>query len=85
VPYSPKRRPKIACRKNLAISNLQIHFPKEAHSCPKKEAILQKIGGPTEIILHFFSRFSGFLGFFQLQAVALQPQAAIEPLQKKSY
>ena len=52
---------------------------------PKNGAILQKNEGPTEIILHFFSRFSGFSGFFPLQAIAVQRQAAIQPLQKKSY
>jgi hypothetical protein len=51
---------------------------------PKNGAILQKIGGPTKTILHFFSRFSGCLGFFHLQAVASQGQAAIKTLQKKS-
>ena len=57
-----------------------------SHACfwPKIGAILQKNRGPTEIILHFFSRFSGFLGFFPLQAIAFQQQAAIQPLQKKS-
>jgi hypothetical protein len=52
---------------------------------PKNKAVLQKNGGPTEIILHFFSRFPGLLGFFALQAIAFQPQAAIQPFQKKSY
>ena len=51
----------------------------------KKEGILQKIGGPTEIILRFFLRFSGFLRFFQLQAVVFQRQPPIRPLPKKSY
>jgi hypothetical protein len=51
---------------------------------PKKGAILQKNRGPTEIILHFFSRFSGFLGFSPLQAVLFQGPAPVRPLQKKS-
>jgi hypothetical protein len=40
--------------------------------------------GPTEIILHFFSRFYGFWGFCRLQPIAFQRQAAIRPLLKKS-
>jgi hypothetical protein len=52
---------------------------------PKFGAILQKNGGIREIILHFFLRFSGFLGFFQLQALVFEPLAPIQPLQKKSY
>jgi hypothetical protein len=52
---------------------------------PKKRAILQKNRGPTEIILHFFSRFFGFSRFFASQAIAFQRQAAVRPLQKKSY
>jgi hypothetical protein len=51
---------------------------------PEIGAILQKNRGPTEIILHFFSCFLGFLGFFPLQAVDGQAQAAIRTLQKKS-
>ncbi len=50
----------------------------------KKEAILQKNGGPTEIILHFVLRFPCFLGFVPSQAVALQRPAPIQPLPKKS-
>jgi len=53
-------------------SNLQISALKRDCFCPKIEAILQKNGGLTEIILHFFSRFPCFLGFFPLQAVAFQ-------------
>ncbi len=48
------------------------------------EGVLQKNRGPTEIILHFFSRFFCFLGFFPLQALDWQPPAATQPLQKKS-
>jgi hypothetical protein len=51
---------------------------------PKKGRVLQKIGGIREIILHFFLRFCCFLGFFPLQPIASQPQAAIRPLPKKS-
>jgi hypothetical protein len=51
---------------------------------PKIGAILQKNGGSTEIILHFFSRFPGFLGFVPLQAIASQGQPAIKTLPKKS-
>jgi hypothetical protein len=53
-------------RKPLEISSLQISPFK---FCP----FLQKNRGLGEIILHFFSRFSGFLGFFPSQAVAFQP------------
>ena len=63
--------------KHLTISSLRI-------SLPKSRPILQKNGGIREIILHFFLRFSGFLGFFRLQPVAFQQQAALQPLQKKS-
>jgi hypothetical protein len=67
----------MACGKHLAISNLQIP-PLKIHP------FLQKNRGPTETILHFFSRFFVFLGFFHLQAVAFQQQAATQPLSKKS-
>jgi hypothetical protein len=77
-------RPKMVVRKTLAISNLQITRPDKGRFCPKKRGVLQKNGGPTEIISHFFSRFFGFWGFPPSQAVAFQPQAAIRPLQKKS-
>ena len=50
----------------------------------KNRGHLQKNRGPTEIILHFFSSFSFFSGFFPLQAVAFQRQAPLAPLQKKS-
>jgi hypothetical protein len=63
---------------------LQISALKEARFCLKIRAILQKNGGPTEIILHFFSRFSGFSGFSLSQAIAFQCHPAIQPLQKKS-
>jgi hypothetical protein len=63
---------------------LQIPHPEGGCFCPKIGAILQKNGGPTEIILHFFQSFHELLGFFPSQAVAFQPQAAIQPLPKKS-
>jgi hypothetical protein len=63
--------------KHLTISSLRIPGP-------KIRPILQKNGGIREIILHFFLRFSGFLGFFPLQVIAFQRKAAIQPLQKKS-
>ncbi len=44
--------------------------------------LLQKNGGPVEIILHFFSSFSVVSCFFPLQPVALQRQPPIQPLQK---
>jgi len=46
---------------------------------------LQKNRGPTENILHFFSRFSGFSRFFPSQPIAFQAQAAAKTLQNKSY
>jgi hypothetical protein len=68
----------------LETSNLQtMRFGKPCF-WPKIEAILQKSGGFAEIILHFFSRFPGFLEFLPLQSVAFQGQAAIKTLQKKS-
>jgi hypothetical protein len=66
-------------------SNLQTMRFIKACFWPEKEGVLQKNGGPTENILHFFSRFSDLLGFCPLQAIAFQQQAAIQPLQKKSY
>jgi hypothetical protein len=51
---------------------------------PKFRPFLQKNGGIREIILHFFSRFSGFSAFFQSQAIAFQWHGPIQPLQKKS-
>jgi hypothetical protein len=65
-------------------SNLQPMRPEQVCFWPKIGAVLQKNGGPTEIILHFFSRFFGFSGFFPLQAIAVQWQTPIQPLQKKS-
>jgi hypothetical protein len=50
-------------------SNLQTIRREQVRFWPKNRAILQKNRGPTEIILHFFSRFSGFLGFFLSQAL----------------
>jgi hypothetical protein len=46
---------------------------KQGCFCPKNGAILQKNGGPTEIILHFFLWFSGLFLFSGSQAVDLQP------------
>jgi hypothetical protein len=63
--------------KHLTISHLQI-------SPPKTRPFLQENGSLREIILHFFLRFFCFLGFFPLQAIAFQPQAAFQPLPKKS-
>jgi hypothetical protein len=51
---------------------------------PKNGGILQKNGGFREIILHFFLRFPCFLGLCPSQPIASQPQAAIQPLPKKS-
>jgi hypothetical protein len=51
----------------------------------KNGGILQKNRGIREIILHFFSRFSAFSGFSPSQAIALQGQASLQPLQNKSY
>jgi hypothetical protein len=50
----------------------------------KIRPFLQKNRGPTEIILRICTPFSRFSGFSQSQALDLQPQAAIQPLQKKS-
>jgi len=66
-------------------SSLQISALRRRCFCLKNRAILQKNGGPTEIILHFFSCFPGFSGFIALQAVDFQQQAAVPSLQKKSY
>ncbi len=61
---APKRGfSKIVDRKTLEISNFQTVRLVKVCFWPKSGAILQKNGGPTEIILHFFSRFSGFWGF----------------------
>ena len=46
---------------------------------------MQKNRGPTENILHLFSRFSGFSRFFPSQPIAFQAQAAAKTLQNKSY
>jgi hypothetical protein len=59
--------------------------PKQARFWPKNRAILQKNRGPTEIIFHFFLRFSCFGGLIPLQPVAFQRPAAIKTLPKKSY
>jgi hypothetical protein len=67
----------LACGKHLVINSLQI-------TSLKIRPVLQKNGGPTENISHFFSRFSGFSEFFPLQAVLYEQQAAIQPLSKKS-
>ena len=77
-------RPEIVDQKTLARNNLQITPPNRDRFWPENAGLLQKNQGPTEIILNFFSRFFCFWGFFPLQAVAFQPQAAIQPLQKKS-
>jgi hypothetical protein len=65
-------------RKPLVFSHLKI---------PSLEIrpFLQKNRGPTEIILHFFLRFSTFSGFFPPQPIASQLQAAIRTRQMKSY
>jgi hypothetical protein len=63
---------------HLVINSLQI-------SPLKIRPVWQENRGPTEIILRICTRFSGFPGFSQSQALDLQPQAAIQPLQKKSY
>jgi hypothetical protein len=48
------------------------------------EGLWQKNRGLTGNISHFFSSFSGFSGFFPLQVLLYEQQAAIQPLQKKS-
>jgi hypothetical protein len=68
----------------LEISNLQTMPFKQACFWRKNRAILQKNGGLTEIILHFFLRFFCFLGLFPLQLVVSEQQAPVSPLQKKS-
>jgi hypothetical protein len=68
----------------LETSNLQTMRLINACFWRKIKAVLQKNRGLLENILHFFSRFPGFLGFFPLQSVASQGQAAIKTLQKKS-
>jgi hypothetical protein len=62
-------------------SNLQAMPLIKVRFCPKNEAVLQKIGGPTGIILHFFSRFSYFSWFVPLQAVVSELLAPAQPLQ----
>jgi hypothetical protein len=64
-------------RKPLEISRLQI-------TPLKFRPFWQENRGPTEIILRICTPFPGFSGFSQLQAFDLQPQAPIQPLQKKS-
>ena len=75
-------------RKHLQISTLQIPSLKIRpllQTCPPQLGERRrKNRSPTEIILHFFSRFLGFLRFLPLQAIAFQRQAATQPLQKKS-
>jgi len=65
-------------RKPLEISRLQI-------TPLKFRPFWQENRGPTEIILRICTPFPGFAGFSQSQALDLQPQAPIQPLQKKSY
>ncbi len=84
VRFLKHKNPTINGRKKLKLNYLQIQVLRSGCFCPKIEAVLQKNGGPTEIILHFFSRFPGFLGCFPLQAIAIQPQAPLRPLQEKS-
>jgi hypothetical protein len=71
------------CNINNA-STLQIIRLIKACFCRKIRGVSQKNGGPTKIILHFFSSFFGFGGFLPLQAIDFQAQAAVQPLQKKS-
>jgi hypothetical protein len=71
-------------RNRLEISRLQITRPIKVRFERENQAILQKNGGPTKTILHFFLCFPCFLGFFPLQPVVFQPQAAVPPRQKKS-
>ncbi len=77
-------RGKTLVRKTLAISHLQTTPLQQPRFRPKKGAVLQKIRGPAEIILHFFLPFSSFLGLFPSQAIAFQPQPPLRPLPKKS-
>jgi hypothetical protein len=65
-------------------SNLQTVRQKGVCFCPKNEPVLQKNEGPTEIILHFFLCFSGFLGLFPLQPLVSEPLAPAQLLPKKS-
>jgi len=68
---------KIVERKKLAVSRLHV-------SPLKFRRFWRKNLGPTENILRFFSRFFHFSRLFPLQAIALQRQAAIQALPKKS-
>ena len=68
----------------LETSNLQTMRLINACFWRKIKAVLQKNRGLLENILHFFSRFPGFLGFVPLQAIASQGQPAIKTLPKKS-
>ena len=65
-------------------SSLQTVPSKQDRFWPINGAISQKNGGPMKFILHFFSHFPDFLGFFLLQAVDFKPQPPLQPLQKKS-
>jgi hypothetical protein len=68
-----------------------IRGPKRPHCLPafaqnphEQDPLLQKNGGPAEIILHFFSHLPCFVGFLPLQAPDFTRHALIRPLQKKS-
>ena len=65
-------------------SNLQSMPLLKGRFWTKKGAILQKNRGPAEIILHFFLRFSGFLGLLPPQPVVPGQLAPAQPLPKKS-
>jgi hypothetical protein len=69
-------------RKALETSSLQIANPKAVRFWPKKRAILQKIGGPTEIISHFFSCFHGFWDFFRRKLLIDSHQRRSNPSKK---
>ena len=65
-PIWQAKRVQMGGRKRLEISHLQTASLKQARFWPKIEAVLQKNRGPAETILHFFLRFSCFLGFVPL-------------------
>ncbi len=77
IDLESKESPPVLEQKNLEISHLQI-------SSLKILPFWQKKRGPTENILHFFSRFFRFWGFFPLQAVALQRPVVVQAFPKKS-
>jgi hypothetical protein len=65
-------------------SNLQMSSLNDGSFWRKKGSLWQQNRGLSENISHFFLHFFVFLGFYALQAVAFQGQAAIKPPPKKS-